>query len=154
MAKFNRKGHRNLTLAEQYERYLSQFNERLAKLREKEIETPIDRYGFENPALNFEEFIQAFQDKKRTGVSTTNIIREIVSEQLYFQTQAEASALQQDLIAWGIVREDGTPYSVRELRTGTGRNLLSQINNMLKETGVSSGKARAKYIGYWIFDSE
>lgn len=152
MAKFNRKGHKNLTLAEQYERYLEQFYKRLEAARRRGDETPIDK--LDNPALSFDEFTLAFQSRKRSRVSTTNIIREIVSDQLFYQTQAEATRLQQDLIAWGIVREDGKPYSIRELRTGTGRNLLSQINNMLKESGVSSGKARAKYIGYWIFDSE
>ena len=63
MAKFNRKGHRNLTLAEQYERYLEQFYKRLEAARRRGDETPIDK--LDNPALSFDEFTLAFQSRKR-----------------------------------------------------------------------------------------
>lgn len=156
MAKFNRKGHKNLSIAEQYEKYLEQFYTRLSSARARGIETPIDRYGLgDEAALTFEEFSYALQEKKTSsrGVSTTNLIREIVSEQIYFHSQKEAKAIQEETLFLGIKKDDGSFYSIRELRTGVGKNLLSQINEMIKASGMASGTDRAKYISYYIFDS-
>lgn len=143
-----------LTTLERYERYLEQFHKRQASLTRRGLVSPVAKAGIEHPELTYEEFELAYQESKRSGVSATNVVREIVSQQLYFQTKTQAQALQEELRQAGIKKEDGTEYTQTELRTYIGREKLSELNADLKRRGMTSGKERQQYISYYIFDSK
>lgn len=143
-----------LTMLERYERYLEQFHKRQSSLARRGFISPVEKAGIEHPELTYEEFELAYEENKRSGVSATNIVREIVSSQLYFHTRSQAQALQEELKMAGITKEDGTEYTQTELRTYIGREKLSELNADLKRRGMSRGKERQEYISYYIFDSK
>lgn len=159
---------RSLTDIERYERYLAQYTERATKIKAKGLIPSAERQIISgSPTLTQEEFVLALESKHRKGVSTTNIIREIVSEQIYdinLQQSRNISELLQEL---DIVKANGREYSTREIREKFNviisenketfqedKNLLSEINNALKSNSTMSGTERANYISYYIYDSE
>ena len=154
---------RTLSIEEQYSRYVEQFTKRAEKLLAKGITPAIYKSQLDNKGISsLEDFSLALRQKKRSGVSTTNIVREIVSSQLYEFTREEASSIKGELRGlYEEVYSDKSPeeieamlkkYTFSEIRTN--KAILSELNDLLKATGYSSGTERADYIGYYIYDSK
>lgn len=141
-----------LRLEKAYTKYLEAFETKMNWLRGKNL-TPAD-----SRALSFNDFVAQRKLQASLGVKPGNITNKIIYMQMYHHSQAEASNLvlmlqENDLLQSG--KLEGDTVTARKLMSDLELwdKSLSALNEELKAKGISSGYARANYIGYWVFDS-
>ena len=141
-----------LRLERAYTKYLEAFETKMSWMRGKNL-TPAD-----SRVLSYNDFIAQRKLYAEMGVKSGNITSKIIYTQMYHHSQVEASNLvlmlqENDLLQSG--KLEGDTVTARKLMSDLELwdKSLSALNEELKARGISSGYARANYIGYWVFDS-
>lgn len=134
----------------QYERYVAQFE----RTKKHLIKRGFYKDVTDVQMMNREEFewqIELFREK-RTGKASgyTNVIRQLATSKFYARTIEQAENLRDTLQGLGVETVDGKPLTIENLRVFG----LADLNEALKKKGIASSYARARYISYYVYDSE
>lgn len=124
-------------LQKSYTKYVSDLAKR-ATIWAKKGYTPVD-----TSPLTFNDFVANREFLKSMGIASGNITRTLISQQLYEFNQSQATNIFNQLKTLGIDKLNGKKLTLESLKSELGKDALSAINEVLKDT-LGSGYDRAK----------